>query len=96
MLSVNAAAAETLVEVMIEFYVIADRRPFDASKLVPFFADELTNYDSQPGAPKAPGASMAGFNATLTSGVTEPRHVIVYIEPVGDNKALVCWQLNSS
>ncbi len=92
MLSAGSAFAETPVEFMSKFYQIADQRPFVPEKLAAFFADKFVDHDPQPGASGASGESMAGFFGALAAGSPDSKHVIEYIEPVGDTKALVRWQ----
>jgi steroid delta-isomerase-like uncharacterized protein len=91
-LSAGIAMAETPVEVMTEFYKVADERPFDPAKFAPFFADDFTDYDPQPTGGMESGEHVAGFYSALAVGSTDSKHAIDYILPVGDDKALVRWQ----
>lgn len=84
--------ADTPVEVMTEFYQIADERPFDPTKFAPFFADQFTDYDPQPTGGLQSGEDVAGFFAALAAGSTDSKHEIDFILPVGEDKALVRWQ----
>ncbi|WP_299211809.1 ester cyclase [uncultured Tateyamaria sp.] len=88
----NASDADTPVEVMTAFYEIADERPFDPTKFAPFFASTFDDHDPQPTGGLESGEDVAGFFAALAAGSTNSRHVIDYIVPVGDDKALVRWQ----
>lgn len=88
-----AQAQSTPVELMTEFYEIADARPMDTEKLASFIADNYVDYDSPQGGERvATGEQMAQFFASLATGSPDSKHKIEFIEPVGDNKALVRWR----
>ncbi|WP_299733277.1 ester cyclase [uncultured Tateyamaria sp.] len=88
----NVAEADTPVEIMAEFYETADERPFDPTKFAPFFADTFKDHDPQPTGGLKSGEDVATFFSGLAAGSTDSKHVIDYIVPVGDDKALVRWQ----
>jgi steroid delta-isomerase-like uncharacterized protein len=91
-LNASSALAQPPADAMAEFYRLADARPVDTKALESFFAAQFVDHDPQPGAPAATGASVAGFYVALATGSPDSKHVIDYIEPVGNNKALVRWQ----
>lgn len=91
--SLNVAANESPVELMSEFYQIADARPVDSKKLASYFSESFVDHDAQHSDPKQSDAEhVVGFFAALGQGAPNSVHNIEFIHPVGDNKALVRWR----
>lgn len=87
-----AYANTTPVEIMTEFYKVADARPFNKQALETFFADKFVDHDPSDGKKESSGAKVAATFAELASGSPDSYHKIEFIQPVGDNKALVRWR----
>lgn len=93
--SMNIAVANDAVEQMKQFYKVADARPFDASKLKPFFSEKFTDHDASDAGHSSPEAVIGVFEA-LANAAPDSVHKITFIEPVSKNKALVRWKFVGS
>ncbi len=87
-----SVAGNSSVELMKQFYKVADARPFDAKKLEVFFADKFVDYDSAEGHNVSGGEKIVNTFSELATGAPDSYHKIEFIEAVGQNKALVRWQ----
>lgn len=87
----TSATADTPVERMKEFYVLADERPFDPEKIAVFLSADFVDHDPGPGSTSGRDY-VVGVFTQLANGAPDSKHEIEFIEPVGDNKALVRWQ----
>lgn len=87
----NVAVANDAVEQMKQFYKVADARPFDAKALAPFFSKNFTDHDASDKSHNSPESVITVFTA-LANAAPNSAHNITFIEPVGDNKALVRWK----
>lgn len=85
----SQAFAEAPVALMEKFYAVADTRPFNSEHLAQFFGDEFTDHDaSEPSSAKA----VVSLYQMLASAAPDSRHVITFMEPVGETKVLVRWK----
>lgn len=89
--SVVGAQAQTAVEQLKAFYKHADARPYDASKIEPFLSEDFIDHDPSPGSASGRDYVLGVFEQ-LASGAPDSKHIIEFIEPIGDNKALIRWQ----
>lgn len=84
-------AAQTPVEQLTAFYKVADARPYDSTKIEAFLSENFVDHDPAPGSDSGRDYVLGVFSQ-LASGAPDSKHVIEFIEPIGENKALIRWQ----
>ena len=89
------AIAQTPVEIMKDFYKVADARPFNGDKLKAFYSEDYTDHDNHSGQPSSSEAAIELFEM-LASAAPDSVHEISFIEPVGKDKALVRWKFKGT
>lgn len=81
--------AQTPVQLMTQFYKIADSRPFNETDLAKFFDQNFIDHDA---ADKSSAKEVVSLYKALATAAPDSQHHITFMEPVKGDKVLVRWK----